>query len=182
MSHWRNSAACRDGDADLFFPTGNKGPALLQIEQAKAVCQRCPVMQDCGQWALDTDQEAGVWGGLSEDERRATRQQAMADKPKRRGGRPPAGCGTPGGYTRHKRLGEEACPPCHAAMLEDSRRRRADKRYSKPKKGRKLAPCGTNTAYKRHQRIGEPIDDACREAHNEMNRHFRKTGSTKVPA
>lgn len=73
---WRHDAACRDSDPELFFPIGNTGPALLQIEQAKQVCRTCPVIADCLQWALDTGQEAGVWGGASEDERRLMRRTA----------------------------------------------------------------------------------------------------------
>ena len=38
---WRHRALCRDEDPELFFPIGTTGPALVQIEQAKAVCQRC---------------------------------------------------------------------------------------------------------------------------------------------
>lgn len=41
--NWRHEAACRWEDPDLFFPVGTGGPALLQIEEAKAVCHRCPV-------------------------------------------------------------------------------------------------------------------------------------------
>lgn len=73
---WRFSGACRTEDPDLFFPAGNSGPYLLQIEEAKAVCRRCPVMEQCLRWALDTGQDAGVWGGLSEDERRSMRRRA----------------------------------------------------------------------------------------------------------
>jgi len=73
---WRHDAACRDSDPELFFPIGNTGPALLQIDQAKQVCRTCPVIADCLQWALDTGQEAGVWGGASEDERRLMRRNA----------------------------------------------------------------------------------------------------------
>ena len=72
---WRDHALCRDTDPELFFPIGNTGPALLQIEEAKAVCMRCDVRDACLQWALDTGQDAGVWGGLSEDERRALRRR-----------------------------------------------------------------------------------------------------------
>ncbi|MBA3251906.1 MAG: WhiB family transcriptional regulator [Geodermatophilaceae bacterium] len=72
---WRHRALCRDGDPELFFPIGNTGPALVQIEEAKAVCRRCPVTQDCLSWALETGQDAGVWGGLSEDERRALKRR-----------------------------------------------------------------------------------------------------------
>jgi WhiB family redox-sensing transcriptional regulator len=72
---WRHRATCRDEDPELFFPIGNTGPALLQIEQAKAVCRRCNVMQECLTWALESGQDAGVWGGLSEDERRALKRR-----------------------------------------------------------------------------------------------------------
>jgi WhiB family transcriptional regulator, redox-sensing transcriptional regulator len=50
-------------------------PALLQIEQAKEVCRRCDVVDACLQWALDTGQDAGVCGGMSDDERRLTRRR-----------------------------------------------------------------------------------------------------------
>jgi WhiB family redox-sensing transcriptional regulator len=67
---WRHRAACRDEDPELFFPIGTGGPALRQVELAKAVCHRCSVLDECRSWALETGQEAGVWGGQSEDERR----------------------------------------------------------------------------------------------------------------
>ena len=69
---WRHDAACRDVDPELFFPIGNTGPALLQIDEAKQVCRRCPAIEACLQWALESGQDAGVWGGMSEDERRAS--------------------------------------------------------------------------------------------------------------
>lgn len=72
---WRHEAACRDEDPELFFPIGNTGPALVQIEEAKAVCRRCSVVDECLRWALETGQDAGVWGGLSEDERRALKRR-----------------------------------------------------------------------------------------------------------
>ncbi|WP_050545527.1 WhiB family transcriptional regulator [Mycobacteroides abscessus] len=67
---WRHKAVCRDEDPELFFPVGNSGPALAQIADAKLVCNRCPVTTECLTWALESGQDAGVWGGLSEDERR----------------------------------------------------------------------------------------------------------------
>ena len=48
---WRHRAACLDEDPELFFPIGNTGPALLQIEEAKAVCRRCEVIDTCLRWA-----------------------------------------------------------------------------------------------------------------------------------
>lgn len=77
---WRHNAACRAEDPDLFFPIGNTGLALLQIEEAKAVCRRCPVMEQCLQWALESGQDFGVWGGLSEDERRAMKRRAARNR------------------------------------------------------------------------------------------------------
>ena len=74
---WRAKAACRDKDPELFFPVGNTGTAYQQIEEAKAVCRTCKVIDACLKCALDTNQDYGVWGGLSEDERRALKRRAM---------------------------------------------------------------------------------------------------------
>ena len=75
MDNWRTHAACRREDPDLFFPIGTTGPALVQTEQAKTVCRRCPVVTECLTWALESGQDAGVWGGMSEDERRALKRR-----------------------------------------------------------------------------------------------------------
>src|SRR5712692_7989538 len=74
---WRHEAACREVDPELFFPIGNSGPALLQIDEAKQVCRRCSVMDECLRWAIDSGQDAGVWGGMSEDERRALKRRTI---------------------------------------------------------------------------------------------------------
>ena len=74
---WRHIAACREVDPELFFPIGNSGPALLQIEEAKQVCRRCSVLDECLRWAIDSGQDAGVWGGMSEDERRAVKRRSV---------------------------------------------------------------------------------------------------------
>jgi len=74
---WRNTAACRDVDPELFFPVGTTGPALLQIDEAKAVCRTCNVTDECLSWAIESGQDSGVWGGLSEDERRAVRRSTL---------------------------------------------------------------------------------------------------------
>ncbi|MEU3400684.1 WhiB family transcriptional regulator [Streptomyces filamentosus] len=79
-TNWREASACSEEDPDLFFPIGNTGPALLQIEEAKAVCRRCPVMETCLQWALEHGEDTGVWGGLSEDERRAMKRRAARQR------------------------------------------------------------------------------------------------------
>lgn len=75
---WRDLAACRDTDPDLFFPVGSTGLALDQIAAAKAVCMQCPARGDCLDYALESNQDSGVWGGLSEEERRQIRRQRAA--------------------------------------------------------------------------------------------------------
>jgi WhiB family redox-sensing transcriptional regulator len=75
---WRNEAECRDTDPDLFFPVGTTGAALDQIEAAKAICANCVVRAECLEYALVTNQESGIWGGTSEEERRKLRKSWMA--------------------------------------------------------------------------------------------------------
>jgi WhiB family redox-sensing transcriptional regulator len=71
---WVHRARCKDEDPELFFPIGTAGPAAAQIEEAKAICMQCEVRSECLEWAMSTGQDAGVWGGLSEEERRALRR------------------------------------------------------------------------------------------------------------
>ena len=75
---WRTDASCRDTDPELFFPIGTTGVALAQIETAKAVCGECPVRADCLEFALSTNQDSGIWGGTSEEERRKLRRAWVA--------------------------------------------------------------------------------------------------------
>ena len=75
---WRDLASCRDTDPDLFFPVGTTGPAIEQIENAKAVCRQCEVQTQCLEYALASNQDSGIWGGTSEEERRAIRRQWSA--------------------------------------------------------------------------------------------------------
>jgi WhiB family redox-sensing transcriptional regulator len=84
MMTWRNRAACLDENPELFFPIGNTGPVLLQIEEAKAVCRRCEVMETCLEWAIESGQDAGVWGGMSEDERHALKRRTARARRARR--------------------------------------------------------------------------------------------------
>jgi WhiB family redox-sensing transcriptional regulator len=72
-ANWRDAAACRDADPDLFFPIGTTGPARRQIGEAKRVCRTCPAQTQCLAWALDNRVTDGVWGGTTREERRAMR-------------------------------------------------------------------------------------------------------------
>lgn len=75
---WRRDAICRDTDPDLFFPVGTTGQALVQIDRAKEVCDQCTVKVDCLEFALETNQDSGIWGGTSEEERRKLRREYVA--------------------------------------------------------------------------------------------------------
>jgi WhiB family redox-sensing transcriptional regulator len=69
--------ACLEEDPELFFPVGDRGAALDQIAEAKAVCSICPVMQECRDRALATREEFGIWGGLTERQRRAIHRREL---------------------------------------------------------------------------------------------------------
>jgi WhiB family redox-sensing transcriptional regulator len=65
QTDWRLSASCRDEDPDGLFVRG------AEQRRAKLVCQACPVRTECLAEALDNRIEFGVWGGMTERERRA---------------------------------------------------------------------------------------------------------------
>jgi WhiB family redox-sensing transcriptional regulator len=62
---WRQSAACRGLDPSIFYP-----PSEEEAAEAKAICATCPVRQPCLEHALANRERDGVWGGLTERERR----------------------------------------------------------------------------------------------------------------
>ena len=64
----------------MFFPVGTTGVAIEQIDAAKRVCNSCEVSKACLEFALATNQEAGVWGETTEDERRKLRKQWLANR------------------------------------------------------------------------------------------------------
>lgn len=76
---WRSRSLCRDSNPELFFPVGATGMAVDQIEAAKEICGVCEVASECLEFALATNQEAGIWGGTTEEERRSLRKD-WADK------------------------------------------------------------------------------------------------------
>jgi len=71
---WQDEAACNTFDPELFFPVGATGDAVPQINAAKAVCRSCPVVGRCLEFALASRQDFGVWGGMSEEERKSLRR------------------------------------------------------------------------------------------------------------
>jgi WhiB family redox-sensing transcriptional regulator len=75
---WRAFGACADSDPELFFPSGTSRNAVLQAEQAKLICRACSVQEKCRDYAVATEQDSGVWGGLSERELKALRRRPLA--------------------------------------------------------------------------------------------------------
>ncbi len=64
--NWQSEAACAGMESDIFFPERGHGLA----RQAKAICAACPSRVPCREFALETMQKFGVWGGLTEGQRR----------------------------------------------------------------------------------------------------------------
>lgn len=79
MDDWRAEAACLGQDTALFFPdSDDRGDAAL------AICAACPVRTDCLEWALDSRQDDGVWGGMVARDRVRLRRQRQAAARRRR--------------------------------------------------------------------------------------------------
>lgn len=94
-----------------------KGARAARVREAKAVCATCPLRAAC--LAAATDDDEGIWGGLTRHERRTG---ILRTRPKPRD---PATCGTTAGYRRHRRAGEPTCDACREAQRLVSRRSRA---------------------------------------------------------
>lgn len=69
-SDWRDVTACRGEDPEIFFASELTAEGQAHIRHAKVICWRCPSQQACGQWAFDRRIPFGVYGGVSEAERR----------------------------------------------------------------------------------------------------------------
>jgi len=77
---WRTGAACLAMAPEVFFPVGGSEEATIQLQNAKRVCASCPVQRACLRWADSTGISHGVWGGLSEDERRSLKRRAQRQR------------------------------------------------------------------------------------------------------
>jgi WhiB family redox-sensing transcriptional regulator len=69
---WQERALCAQTDPEAFFP--EKGGST---REAKKVCASCEVRVECLEYALANDERFGIWGGLSERERRRVKKQAV---------------------------------------------------------------------------------------------------------
>lgn len=79
---WQEDAACRELGSRLFFhPVGERGPESEERDAAaKEVCARCPVRRECLRHALEVQEPFGIWGGLTEQERRRLHAAGAARK------------------------------------------------------------------------------------------------------
>lgn len=73
---WRNRAACAGFHHALFFPVGDAD--ATRVERAREICTTCPVTEECLEYALETNQRAGIWGGSTEEERKSLRRKWLA--------------------------------------------------------------------------------------------------------
>lgn len=139
--------------------------------QAKALCAVCPVMEACGQWAIDNKEYAGIWGGMTPKERRPSRSTTPED------------CGTESAYRRHCALGEE-CEHCweqQAVRIRADRERRLDIEHASPARG-------SRSGYYLERVLGLPYCPYCRGAvaaasvkHKARRRRAALAGAPPVP-
>lgn len=111
---WMEHATCGSSDPEAFFV--EKGGSPLP---AKRVCRLCPVQEECLKYAMEHNENWGIWGGLTAFERRNIRRSVT--KPSIA-----ASCGTPAGATRHYKRHESLCQECRAAYRNDQALRRAN--------------------------------------------------------
>lgn len=127
---WRDYAACRAEDPEIFFPEGRKSGG--DVRTAQAICHGCPVRIECGTTAIKDGEFWGVWGGMSQNQLRQQRRRtgsrtaAKPEAPKARRKSPePAVCGTNSGHRKHVRDKTPICDPCRQAHADaDARLRR----------------------------------------------------------
>lgn len=66
VNQWRLDGSCSTVDPSLHFPEGPKKVRDLQTTTAVKICESCPVLKQCRTYAIETGQQYGVWGGMSE--------------------------------------------------------------------------------------------------------------------
>src|SRR5579875_2332466 len=116
---WQAQANCMGVDPDLFFP--ERGAST---REAKEVCRGCVVREDCLEYALANGEKFGIWGGLSERERRKIRRRRALEH---RGVGVPTQVGPlaprPGGLKSHPRRGPPAAGGRRSCPQDSSRAR-----------------------------------------------------------
>jgi len=205
---WRAQAACLTEPADLFFPDGTTGHWALTIEQAKAVCHRCPVADACLAFAEAIRATDGVYGGLTDKERASRRRHrnqtpipdtseepaATLEEAFRRRSEPrPDGHLIWHGTAKFKWQGVSYNALHVAFFLHNGRLPEGPIRRScthgSCHTGAHLtdrllrdaaALCGTLPGYYRHKRRGEAQCQRCKDANAASDRRLKTTGSRKA--
>jgi WhiB family redox-sensing transcriptional regulator len=76
---WREKGACWgitiSPETDYWYPEEDDEDKALKIETAKAICSQCPVLDECFEYALEYEDEFGIWGGKTPRERRAYKRK-----------------------------------------------------------------------------------------------------------
>ncbi|MFK0140662.1 WhiB family transcriptional regulator [Streptomyces murinus] len=149
---WRLQGTCSTHpEPDIWHATGATTQTRADLEEAKALCLRCPVQETCMNWALNNREAYGLWGGLTEGERRRILRIRIADgdAEPRKGGRPLAPCGTPSAYDRHIKLGEPVDDACRGAHTRASAEKR-ERVKQKPGSLKELFKAHTRRLYGGH--------------------------------
>lgn len=208
-SAWRDRAACRTEDPELFFPLGADGIWALQVEQAKAVCRRCPVAEACLRYALTNPTNDGIFGGLTAGERRSIqRRQArgrtapafpqpaksLAEAFDRRTTPTEDGHLIWNGVSHVSFRGQRYTGGRCSFLLSHGREPVGIVCRTCTEDGCVLADhltdqamrdaedvCGTRKGYLRHRARGEDCED-CRKANTDSDNRMRRTGSSKAVA
>ena len=166
---WMAQAACIGKTADLFYPERHDA---VEVKYAVAICQACPVRQECLAHAIATGEDHGVWGGLTPGQRW---DHAHGQAPRRQGRPPtmrPIVHGTAAGYQAHYRRGTDPCQPCRDAHSESTRRSAGKKTTTAERIA--AIPHGTPRGYHAHHRLDTPPCRACRDAWNADKRNRRR--------
>jgi WhiB family transcriptional regulator, redox-sensing transcriptional regulator len=81
-SNWRAASACLNADPDMFFPVAADNAVSKQVSRALRLCQGCTVRQHCLDFAMQSGEKDGIWGGTTPEERirarRARNRRAAA--------------------------------------------------------------------------------------------------------
>lgn len=77
---WRDFAYCKGRNTNDFYPEFGVKGAMDQVRKMKAFCRKCPVTLNCLQFAIENDEQFGIWGGLTPKERNNLRRQVIKPK------------------------------------------------------------------------------------------------------
>lgn len=117
---WQHPGACRGSDQNLWFSTRGENNA---VNEAKKICNQCPIKQKCLDYALYHNEQHGVWGGLTVRERRRLPKTIQPGYQIRR--YKEINHGTYAGYMQHRTRGSKPCPTCMEARNQYQNERNA---------------------------------------------------------